>query len=118
MEELDEAVASNHHRDALRYRLAKMKAPEAKLYKVAVRRADALVLELCEKFAFCWSRVTGGPLTSISARVAQKCGPGRHRSDRAKYMLRHPLWLMLDAAGLKIGAGTVNQIVSVTRLRC
>jgi hypothetical protein len=89
-------------------RCMKRSSPEErKIDKAGLNKADSLVRGLVRNIARIWKKATGHRLPTLETEVLTWCGPG-YRREFTALAGRHPLWLILDAVGLKLAAWHVN----------
>lgn len=75
-----------------------------------VGQADELLRELCVDVAECWRRETGRVLPRVNREhlVQSVTNLGRGRAGLAR---EHPLWLVIEATGLRLSATAVDDLV-------
>ena len=114
VEDRDLALGSKSYAQRHMVRFEKLSIAERKKWWDGVGRADCLLLEFAADIGRCWKEATGRPLPKVKASVHQRCGEG-YRRELAGLATTHPLWLILDALDLKVGARTVNELIRKVR---
>ena len=115
-EDLDRVLSSKSYEQSYNLRIEKLSAAELKNESVGVGKAGLLLKNLATDLVLCWKETTGRPLPRLTAEVLQRCGVG-YRREHAVIATSHPLWLILDAVGLKVSASSVNYLVCDARRR-
>jgi hypothetical protein len=116
IEELDRLLGSKSYDQSYKLRIKKLNAGELKKESIGVGKAGLLLKNLATDLVLCWKEATGRPLPRLTAEVLERCGVG-YRRELAVIATSHPLWLILDAVGLKVSASTVNYLVCDARRR-
>jgi hypothetical protein len=116
IEDWDRGLSSKSYEQSYVLRIEKLSAAELKKEWVGVGKANLLLKNLATDLGRCWKETTGHPLPQLTAEVLERCGAG-YRRELAVIATSHPLWLILDAVGLKVSASTVNYLVCDARRR-
>jgi hypothetical protein len=116
IEDWDRGLSSRSYERTYNLRIEKLSAAELKKEWVGVGKAGLLLKNLATDLVLCWKETTGRPLPRLTAEVLERCGVG-YRRELAVIATSHPLWLILDAVGLKVSASTVNYLVCDARRR-
>jgi hypothetical protein len=116
IEDWDRGLSSRSYERTYNLRIEKLSNAELNKEWVGVGKANLLLKNLATDLVLCWKETTGRPLPRLTAEVLERCGVG-YRRELAVIATSHPLWLILDAVGLKVSASTVNYLVCDARRR-
>lgn len=113
-EDEDRSHGSPSFSNALNKQWDELSLAECKKRWTGVGKADRLLREFCVKVAQSWTSATGRPLPVLDAAVLKKRDMG-YRPNLRVFVMQNPLWLVLDAAGLKLGAESVKVLTTYAR---
>jgi hypothetical protein len=81
---------------------------------LGIQQAEELLRYLVFDIGRCWKETTGQPLPTLTTEVLDRCGLG-YWPELSVIAASHPLWLVIDAVEVKLGALTVNHLVCWAR---
>jgi hypothetical protein len=106
------ASAAVHVSAAARYAASKACAAAF----VGERTIDAQFRALCDGVAFDWNEIVGRPLPDLEYRRKFQ-SDGSFVPGAEMTVGQHPLWLVLDAVGIKIDAYILDEVIAAARQR-
>jgi hypothetical protein len=79
-----------------------------------IGKAEDLLRAFVTDVGRCWKETTGHPLPKLAPEVLDRCGVG-YWPELTVIAASHPLWLIIDAVQVKVGAWAVNHLVCYAR---
>jgi hypothetical protein len=110
----DRASSSRVYHGLFETQMDGLSPMEIEVQTKGIFAAENMLRKLAADVERCWRGATGAPLPRLKRELLKRYGVGFQR-ELTFHAASHPLWLIVDAAGVKVGAATVNQLVCEAR---